>query len=181
MFDDTRLLVWTAAGADVAKSTAPPAPAVRVETKADGMRLFLDSPVLYAIVTAVLGVLALGPMIVIGLDALRGVDVFAGLMLVATLPLAIGGVLALSGGILILKRKGVGRLLATIGLAIGALHPLVAGLYSLWGVGSCGPLPSDCANRWFGIVVLLGGAAIILYLAAALWVVRARDDRRAAA
>jgi hypothetical protein len=181
MFDDTRLLVWTATAPAGTSAGAPQTPPVRGETKADGMRLFLDSPVLYAVVTAVLGLLALGPMIVIGLDALRGVDVFAGLMLLATLPLAIGGVLALAGGVLILKRKGVGRILATIGLVIGALHPLIAGFYSMWNVNSCGPLPIDCANRWFGIVVLLGGSAIILYVVCAVWLVRARDGGRAAA
>lgn len=183
MLDDTRLLIWSAAGSTETQAGARESPMARRKTKAQGMRLFLDSPVLYAVVTAVLGLLALGPLLVIGFDALRGVDVFAGLMLLATLPLAIGGLLALSGGILILKRKGVGRILATIGLVIGAVHPLIAGLYALWGVGTCGPLPSDCANRWFGIVVLLGGSAVILYLVAALWLVRPRghEDRPAAA
>jgi len=152
--------------------------AARVRVKKAGMRLFLDSPIPYAIVTAVLGVLALLPAGVIGIDLIRGMDAFGGLMLLVTLPLAIGGLLALAGGVLILKRKAIGRILATIGLAIGLLHPLIAGVYSLMTIGTCGPLPRDCADRWFGAIVLIGGAGIVFYLVVALWIVR--DDRRVA-
>ncbi len=154
-------------------------PAARVRLKEAGMRLFLDSRTPYAIATAVLGALALSPAVVIGIDLIRGVDAFGGLMLLVTLPLAIGGLLALAGGVMILKRKAVGRILATIGLVIGLLHPLAAGAYSLMNIGTCGPLPRDCADRWFGTIVLIGGAGIVFYLAAALWIVR--DDRRVAA
>lgn len=136
------------------------------------MRLFFESPIAYTIVTIIAGVLALLPAIVIGLDAGHGVDAFAGLMLLTTLPLAIGGILALVGGVMVLRRRSVGRILASIGLAIGVLHPLLMGVDSLATIGACGPLPRDCADRWFGVVVLLGGAAILGYLIAALWLVR---------
>ena len=41
-------------------------------------------------------------------------------------------------------------------------------------------LAIDCANRWFGIVVLFGGALIICYVAAAVWLVRMRASGRVA-
>jgi len=148
------------------------ADARRAGEQAWDMRFFLRSPIPYALVTIAAGLLALGPAAVIGVDAGRGMDAFAGLMLLVTLPLALGGLLSIAGGVLILRRKPAGRLLATIGLGIAALHPVVSSLYMLSGIGACGPLASDCANQWFTIIVGFGGAGVIGYLIAALWVVR---------
>jgi hypothetical protein len=148
------------------------ADARRAGEQTSGMRFFLRSPIPYALVTIVAGLLALGPAAVIGIDAGRGMDAFAGLMLLVSLPLAVGGLLAISGGVLILRRKSLGRILATIGLGIAALHPVISSAYKLSGIGACGPLASDCANQWYTIIVGFGGAGVIGYLIAAMWVVR---------
>lgn len=151
------------------------------ETREPVMPRFLRSPIPIAILLIVLGALTTLPAILVGRMLPAGVQIGefttpALLMLFVTIPLAIAGLLAMAGGILVLRRKRIGRILATIAVAIVVLYPLAATALTLAGIESCGPAPRDCANRWFSVVTGSGAAAILGSLIAAVWY--ARFERR---
>jgi hypothetical protein len=138
---------------------------------------FLRSPLPIASLLSVLGAAATVPAMLVA----RNVPVGAGaddigapvlLMLFVTVPLAIAGALAIAGGVLMLKLKRIGKILATIAVAIAVLYPLMAVASNLVTIASCGPTERDCANRWFSVVTSLGGAAILGSLIAAVWYAR---------
>ena len=153
-----------------------------VQLKEPVMPRFLRSPIPIAIVLIVLGALTTLPAILAGrtLPVEFRIGVFSApalLMLFVTLPLALAGLLAVTGGVLMLRRKRTGRILATIGVAIVVLYPLAAAGLIIDSIGSCGPAPRDCANRWFNVVTNLGAAGVLGCLIAAVW--HARFERRA--
>lgn len=153
-----------------------------VELKEPVMPRFLRSPLPIAIVLIVLGALTTLPAILAAriLPVSFQIGVFSApalLMLFVTLPLALAGLLAMTGGVLVLRRRRIGRILATIGIAIVVLYPLAATGLIVDSIGSCGPAPRDCANRWFNVVTNLGAAGILACLITAVWY--ARLERRA--
>jgi len=154
-----------------------------VVTSEPVMPRFLRSPIPIAILLIVLGALTTVPAIVAGRILPAGFQsgVFSApvlLMLFVTIPLGIAGLLAMAGGMLVLRRKRIGRILATVAVAIVVLYPLASTILNLSSIGLCGPTPRDCANRWFSVVTGLGAAAILGSLIAAVWY--ARFERRGA-
>lgn len=148
-----------------------------VDTTEPVMPRFLRSPIPIAILLIVLGAYTIVPAILAGRDLPFGFrsGVFSApalLMLFVTLPLALAGLLAIAGSVLMLRRRRLGRLLATVGVAIVVLYPLASAALNLSSIGTCGPAPRDCANRWFSVVTSLGAAGILGSLIAAVWYAR---------
>jgi hypothetical protein len=148
-----------------------------VETSEPVLRRFLRSPLPIASLLSVLGAAAIAPALVVArnLVEVAGVEELAApalLMLFVSVPLAIAGALAIAGGVLMLKLHRLGKILATIAIAIAVLYPLMAAATNLLTISACGPTERDCANRWFNVVTTLGGAAILGSLVAAVWYAR---------